>query len=256
MTKPWDLHEATIKKLYAEHTLSVVRQIMIEKHNFKASTRAYRGRLIRWGVRKYNCRRRNECGSISASSVDDSTTGSTTASPILSQPTVEPTHDVARYPGVAYTKDSESRIPNQLDRSYNAMDIDTSRTYPGSYGKNRTAISPGHEVQYGWSVSTTQSVTSPTAFSHTEITGGTTPYYGYPPLSPPMSVYPSATYDSDQTDLYRRQSFPSMPSSHNSTIHSNLPYSPVRGYGHGHATTRIGSIDSIRDQDIKRSPTG
>jgi hypothetical protein len=37
MTKPWDLHEATIKKLYAENTLAVVRKIMIEEHNFKAS---------------------------------------------------------------------------------------------------------------------------------------------------------------------------------------------------------------------------
>lgn len=37
MTKPWELHEATIKKLYAENTLAVVRKTMIDKYNFKAS---------------------------------------------------------------------------------------------------------------------------------------------------------------------------------------------------------------------------
>lgn len=37
MTKPWDLHEATIKKLYAENTLAVVRKTMIDRYNFKAS---------------------------------------------------------------------------------------------------------------------------------------------------------------------------------------------------------------------------
>ncbi|KAI1387960.1 uncharacterized protein F4822DRAFT_297200 [Hypoxylon trugodes] len=62
MTKQWDQYEATIKDLYAENTLSVVRQMMIDQYGFKASVRAYRGRLIRWGVRKYNCRKRSSAG--------------------------------------------------------------------------------------------------------------------------------------------------------------------------------------------------
>lgn len=37
MTKQWEMYEATIKTLYAENTLSVVRQLMIEKYGFRAS---------------------------------------------------------------------------------------------------------------------------------------------------------------------------------------------------------------------------
>lgn len=37
MTKAWELHEETIKKLYAENTLAVVRRTMIDKYNFTAS---------------------------------------------------------------------------------------------------------------------------------------------------------------------------------------------------------------------------
>ncbi|GAW21208.1 hypothetical protein ANO14919_107260 [Xylariales sp. No.14919] len=70
MTKPWDLHKATIKTLYAEHTLAEVRAIMMDKHNFKASTRAYRGRLIQWGVRKYTSRKHGDAASVSGASRD------------------------------------------------------------------------------------------------------------------------------------------------------------------------------------------
>ncbi|OTB12124.1 hypothetical protein K445DRAFT_25953 [Daldinia sp. EC12] len=86
MTKPWEAHEATIKDLYANNTLSVVRQIMIEQYGFKASVRAYRGRLIRWGVRKYNCRKRGSPGVSHSSGTDESssfTSGSGTSSPVL-----------------------------------------------------------------------------------------------------------------------------------------------------------------------------
>ncbi|KAI2468637.1 hypothetical protein F4781DRAFT_254932 [Annulohypoxylon bovei var. microspora] len=72
MTKQWDVYEATIKDLYAENTLSVVRQMMIDQYGFKASVRAYRGRLIRWGIRKYNCRKRaSSSSSGSGSSIND-----------------------------------------------------------------------------------------------------------------------------------------------------------------------------------------
>ncbi|ORY61242.1 uncharacterized protein BCR38DRAFT_525680 [Pseudomassariella vexata] len=37
MTKPWDTYEATIKSLYTKHTLSTVRQIMLQEYGFKAS---------------------------------------------------------------------------------------------------------------------------------------------------------------------------------------------------------------------------
>ncbi|KAI1101755.1 hypothetical protein F4804DRAFT_289574 [Jackrogersella minutella] len=86
MTKQWDVYEATIKDLYAENTLAVVRQIMIERYGFKASVRAYRGRLIRWGIRKYNCRKRaSSSSSGSSSSVNDAgfSSCSDTTSPIM-----------------------------------------------------------------------------------------------------------------------------------------------------------------------------
>ncbi|KAI1411073.1 hypothetical protein F5Y13DRAFT_191660 [Hypoxylon sp. FL1857] len=87
MTKQWDVYEATIKDLYAENTLSVVRQIMIEQYGFKASVRAYRGRLIRWGVRKYNCRKRSGSSSSrgSAGSANEAgfSSGSDTSSPTM-----------------------------------------------------------------------------------------------------------------------------------------------------------------------------
>lgn len=37
MTKAWDAHKGTIKDLYMKHTLAIVRQIMQEQYNFKAS---------------------------------------------------------------------------------------------------------------------------------------------------------------------------------------------------------------------------
>ncbi|RYP12056.1 hypothetical protein DL767_011494 [Monosporascus sp. MG133] len=71
MTKQWEQYEAIIRALYADTTLSNVRQIMIDQHGFKASVRAYRGRLDRWGVRKYNRRDRND--SVSSDSKEDDT---------------------------------------------------------------------------------------------------------------------------------------------------------------------------------------
>ncbi|KAH8666725.1 hypothetical protein BX600DRAFT_436111 [Xylariales sp. PMI_506] len=56
MTKPWETYEATIKGLYQQHTLATVKQIMQDRHNFRASTRAYRQRLDAWGCTKYKKR--------------------------------------------------------------------------------------------------------------------------------------------------------------------------------------------------------
>ncbi|KAH7026266.1 kinase-like domain-containing protein [Microdochium trichocladiopsis] len=63
MAKSWDTYRNIIVDLYADRTLAEVRQIMQRDYGFDASTRAYRGRLIRWGVRKYNTRRAD--GSVS-----------------------------------------------------------------------------------------------------------------------------------------------------------------------------------------------
>ncbi|KAI3324124.1 hypothetical protein HD806DRAFT_60993 [Xylariaceae sp. AK1471] len=251
MTKAWDSHEATIKKLYADNTLAVVRKIMIEEHNFKASTRAYRGRLIKWGVRKYNCRRRSDCGSVSCSSPGGSSSGSDTSSPTLSRPM---NHGEARYPGTGQTKDSDLRIPNPLGRSYDNMDMGNPRTYEESYGRNRPLVSPPQDMQYEWSVSPTQPATSPTSYNRTNMVGSSAHYYGYPPLTPALSTYSSDIYGPGQTDSYRRQSFPLMTTRNNSTTHDSSTYSPMREYEHGQSASGIGSIDSICDQDVKHSP--
>ncbi|KAI1827244.1 hypothetical protein F4861DRAFT_398773 [Xylaria intraflava] len=122
MTKSWDLHEATIKRLYAENTLAAVRVIMIDKYNFKASrTRAYRGRLIKWGVRKYN-RRRSDCGSSSCGSLDGSI-GSSDFAFINSHREAGPTgYDLARYSITRHNGDSE-QMPSTMSSSAASTDI-------------------------------------------------------------------------------------------------------------------------------------
>ncbi|KAI0532135.1 hypothetical protein GGR58DRAFT_523541 [Xylaria digitata] len=249
MTKPWDLHEATIKKLYAENTLAVVRKTMIDKYNFKASTRAYRGRLIKWGVRKYNCRRRSDGGSTSVGSPDDSS-GSDTASPTLSQPAVEPGHSFAHYPTNGHMKNSEPRVPNLLGNSYNIVDMGSHRTYPESYGRNRALMSPPQDI-HGWHGSSTQSTSPPANFTHANTVAGTGSLYGYQPLSPASTTYPSVAYESDEAHCDRRQSFPLVPTRQYSTSHDDSGYY----YGHGHRASGINSYNSICDQVPKHGPT-
>ncbi|KAI1758215.1 hypothetical protein F4782DRAFT_544562 [Xylaria castorea] len=273
MTKPWDLHEATIKKLYAEKTLSQVRKIMIEKYNFKASTRAYRGRLDKWGVRKYNCRRRSDCGSVSAGSPEGSTSGSDTASPILSQPNVERSRNPASYPTSRQTRDGESGMSNMLGRSYSTMEMDTHRTdteqYAMKYGltkgtgakftsynRNRTLASPTHEIQYAWNLPPTQPASPPTMFGHPDIVGASGPLYAYPPVSPTSSTYPSAPYEPGQAAHDRRESYSLIPPRQYSTIHNGPAYSPAQDYGHRHPIAGIHSFDTIREQINKHSPKG
>lgn len=57
MTTDWEKYHDVILSLYEQHSLATVRQIMLDKYGFHASIRAYRGRLDRWGVRKYNRKR-------------------------------------------------------------------------------------------------------------------------------------------------------------------------------------------------------
>ncbi|KAI1741672.1 hypothetical protein F4680DRAFT_414725 [Xylaria scruposa] len=251
MTKPWDLHEATIKKLYAEKTLSQVRKIMIEKYNFKASTRAYRGRLDKWGVRKYNCRRRSDCGSVSAGSPEGSMSGSDTASPTLSQSNIERSHDPASYPTGRQTSGSQSGMPSMQGRSYSTMEMDTNRTDTEHYSRNRTLASPTHDIQYGWGIQQTQSTSLPTMFSHPDIVGNSGPPYGYPSVSPTSNTYP---YESDQASHDRRQTYPLVSTRQYSTMHNGQTYPPVRDYGHGNSTAGMRSFDSIRERFDERNP--
>ncbi|KAK0629144.1 Clr5 domain-containing protein [Bombardia bombarda] len=80
MTKSWEDHRETIVGEYKEQNkpLHEVKKIMEEKYSFKASTRAYRSRLDRWGVHKYarGGRRRDSSGSEPMSNSDDADGGS------------------------------------------------------------------------------------------------------------------------------------------------------------------------------------
>ncbi|RYP06871.1 hypothetical protein DL765_009327 [Monosporascus sp. GIB2] len=96
MTKQWEQYESIIRALYADTTLSNVRQIMIDQHGFKASVRAYRGRLDRWGVRKYNRRNRNDSVSSGDSKEDDTSYIPVAGTPAQPRRTREPGSEPAR----------------------------------------------------------------------------------------------------------------------------------------------------------------
>ena len=71
MTKDWEKYQSVIRDLYSQHSLATVRQIMIDQYGFQASIRAYRGRLDRWGCRKYNRRKRQSSVSSGGSASGD-----------------------------------------------------------------------------------------------------------------------------------------------------------------------------------------
>lgn len=131
MTKQWEQYEATIRALYADHTLATVRQIMIERHGFNASVRAYRGRLDRWNVRKYNRRNRNGSVSSGSGSGDD---GSSTQ---------------------ALSGDGNERVPAPMHN-----DIQ------GGWNRNDTAAAHHHHYQEGASISA--AATQPPPYSPSE----------------------------------------------------------------------------------------
>ncbi|KAK2003481.1 hypothetical protein LX36DRAFT_696849 [Colletotrichum falcatum] len=60
MTKAWGEKRADITRLYIDEnkTLNEVKTIMEQHHNFKASTRSYRQQFDKWGLAKYNCKKR------------------------------------------------------------------------------------------------------------------------------------------------------------------------------------------------------
>ncbi|KAK5652715.1 hypothetical protein OQA88_9568 [Cercophora sp. LCS_1] len=77
MTKAWEDHKEAIIGEYKQRNkpLHEVQRIMEETHGFRASTRAYRSRLDKWGVFKYSCRRRrrSSAGARSGSADDEDT---------------------------------------------------------------------------------------------------------------------------------------------------------------------------------------
>ncbi|KAI1141888.1 hypothetical protein F5Y05DRAFT_374128 [Hypoxylon sp. FL0543] len=156
MTKQWEAYEATIKDLYAENTLSVVRQIMIEKYGFRASVRAYRGRLIRWGVRKYNCRKRSSSRSSGGSANEaGSSSGEDASSPTM-------TTTSAGIASNRRTAGGHLAMPGQVNQPYGAMDRGSQgQLYnaDNSYeSKPKVLLSPplsqsgggANNMQYGW----------------------------------------------------------------------------------------------------------
>ncbi|KAI0966233.1 hypothetical protein F4678DRAFT_450518 [Xylaria arbuscula] len=253
MTKSWELHEVTIKELYKENTLAVVRRIMIERYNFKASTRAYRGRLIKWNVRKYNRRRPSDGSSMSAGSPDGSSSGSDTASPTLSQSNVEASPNFTGYPPTSsHMRDNQPSMSNLLGHSYDTTGMETSRNYTE---RNRTLMSPAQEA-HGWHSSPAQSASPPTSYAHANTTVASVPIYGYQPLSPPSSTYSTLAYESDQASCDRRQSFPLTHARQYTASHGSSTYYPVRDYGHEHGSPGIGSFNSSCDQVTRHNSTG
>ncbi|CAJ2505471.1 Uu.00g128650.m01.CDS01 [Anthostomella pinea] len=256
MTKPWELHEATIRELYAQHTLAVVRQIMIERYNFKASTRAYRGRLIRWGVRKYNSKKRSDRGSSSGSSHDDCSSGSDTASPKLPRRSLPPVHSMEQQVGSRSVSTGQLDMPSQTVHSYSATSSGHAQYYAESYTKDPVLMATPHaDAQYGWGLPLTQTATSSSSFSQAE-SAVPPPYFGYP-LSPPMSTYASTVpLDAGHTNAPVAYQAPRR---NHSTVDMNPPYMPARGYGpappvSGSGEHDGGAYEHLEEQDVKPSP--
>ncbi|KAH9907396.1 hypothetical protein F4778DRAFT_536617 [Xylariomycetidae sp. FL2044] len=200
MTKQWEIYEDTIKDLYAKHTLSTVRRIMIEKYGFKASTRAYRGRLVRWGMRKYNKRR------DSPGSNDDASSGSeAAASPKLSPSIPDPAQGAAYYSG-AYGNLGDEHAPttDSGTNSYPPTTYSSSASYAGSYGSGfQNPVSYGS----GWTSPMTHvSVSS----SYADGVSAPAPYYASTQVTTAADPYSSdLVYISDYNNYHTSAILPS-----------------------------------------------
>ncbi|KAI1493911.1 hypothetical protein F5X96DRAFT_666336 [Biscogniauxia mediterranea] len=241
MTKPWEMHESTIKRLYSEHKLADVRKIMSEEYNFTASTRAYRGRLKRWGTHKYNCKRRNKRAFSCASSNDIYWANSDTTSSMMAQYSMPSTYDVTP----AYTGTRRVSDDGEMET------VDES------------------DVPYTWSVPMVHpSSASSDNFSHTQPPRSST-YFGCTPLTPPLITHSStAQYATDhQMSAHRALTYYQPQSRHNSgTDHGEVTYTPMRNYNYEHEPGSVpelladnnggsGSADTNVDvRDIKQSP--
>ncbi|KAI1806265.1 hypothetical protein F4811DRAFT_155469 [Daldinia bambusicola] len=208
MTKPWEAYEATIKDLYADNTLSVVRQIMIDRYGFRASVRAYRGRLIRWGVRKYNCRKRASPSISHGSSTDEGssfTSGSDTASPIMVTSTTTTTtiSDARAILPRAPMKqgdatDGHIAMPMRMNQQYNPSHIfnaDTSfnsklhkdflsALQPNNGNNGGGSGSNSNGLQFEW-----ETTTSASPFLKKDPGGAAADLDGYDRLQPPSSYF-------------------------------------------------------------------
>ncbi|KAI0199773.1 hypothetical protein F4808DRAFT_198964 [Astrocystis sublimbata] len=233
MTKQWDIHEATIKQLYAEKTLSEVRKIMIREYGFKASVRAYRGRLDKWGVRKYNCRRRSDADSASVASPASSTSGSDTASPTLSHHnTAGAGREPSPNPTSSHRRQSQYGQSNMSGRSYSNMETSPGQIDTAQYGRNAAYVSTTQQNQYGYSIPPAQIASPSTTLDH--YVDASASMYGYYAMSPTSNTYPPAAYESAQNSHSTMQTnYQMMPTPQYNAGHNGRIYAPVQSHGHG-----------------------
>ncbi|KAI0601991.1 hypothetical protein F4775DRAFT_295056 [Biscogniauxia sp. FL1348] len=273
MTKPWEMHENTIKRLYSEHKLADVRKIMSEKYNFTASTRAYRGRLKRWGTHKYNCKRRNKRALSCASSNDMYWTSSDTTSSMMAQYSIPSTYDVTpMYTGTRRV--SDNRGVETIDEVSHQC-APTNGSYHRFYNESKEKIilsPPQSDVSYTWNVSMAHPTASSDTFSHSRPPSSST-YFGCTPSTSPLNTHPAtAQFTPDhQMSAHRALTYYQPQSRHNSgTDHGEVSYTPMRDYNYDHesgpgpgllpdnsndSNSASTSADSNLDiQDIKQSP--
>ncbi|KAI1504705.1 hypothetical protein F5X99DRAFT_347533 [Biscogniauxia marginata] len=266
MTKPWEMHETTIKRLYSENKLADVRRIMSEEYNFIASTRAYRGRLKRWGTHKYNCKRRNERASSAASSRDICWGSSDATSSMMAPYSMASTYNVAS----GYTEArriGDSSQMETLDR-VGQQCVPTDSSYGLSYdesSRNKVMLSPPNsDVSFSWSVPITHTSTSSDGFGHAGASTSPT-YFECTPLTPPPNAQSSTvsypTEHHPHTSVNQDLGFYQSQNRHNSIGHVEIPYIAVRDYGFEHGSgpgsgLPDDSIDGDLDtQEVKHNPS-
>ncbi|KAI1338780.1 hypothetical protein F5Y15DRAFT_385295 [Xylariaceae sp. FL0016] len=269
MTKQWETYEAVIRRLYQEYTLNVVRQIMIEKYNFRASTRAYRGRLIRWGVRKYNTRRpHDDRASASMSNFSGFSNGSDMASPTMPQGTLKLLSCDSSPTAPRRVSDSQISLSTRIGHGYATLYGNLPSPY--SLGRDRdgdNCCQPQSDMRNGWPAAYNQSSTPGVGFDDihgtAQATGPPTYFekYAYLPATPPGSAYPPNTgFETSLAPPHHGLGYYQPPRRHNSTAQMNLPALPIPDFGRGQAAAgsgyRIDSTDgSLTEEDIKRSPS-
>ncbi|KAI6091448.1 hypothetical protein F4821DRAFT_254767 [Hypoxylon rubiginosum] len=249
MTKQWDTYEATIKTLYAENTLSVVRQIMIDKYGFRASTRAYRGRLIRWGVRKYNCRKLSDRASSPASSANDGafSSESDSASPVLASrsggdhalPATD--HDTTHHQlqadvGRRASDGGHLAMPGRINQQYGTMVGGNHQTQAYStddpYGnKTKAVLSPPQSsgVQYEWNATP-----SPlTSHNNNSTSNGVANFDNHAIANANVSA--DATMSPPYFTSYTQMAAPGSVSSASYAATIETSYNDVPDHSHGHS---------------------
>ncbi|KAI1631224.1 hypothetical protein F4809DRAFT_633362 [Biscogniauxia mediterranea] len=242
---------------------------MSEEYNFTASTRAYRGRLKRWGTHKYNCKRRNKRAFSCASSNDIYWANSDTTSSMMAQYSMPSTYDVTpAYTGTRHVSDnSEMETVDEV----NHQGAPTHSSYDQFYkeSKEKAILSPPQsDVPYTWSVPMAHPSASSDNFSHAQPAGSST-YFGCTPLTPPLITLSStAQYTTDhQMSAHRALTYYQPQNRHNSgTDHGEVPYTSMRNYNYEHEPGSVpellpgnnsnsGSADTNVDvRDIKQSP--